>query len=86
MSAGEGQEVAAGTIQTLEIMRADLDWRLFWMYVCEETKKTSLPLPSTPRKRDRPARYQLGNAEQEVPKCPDDHFPQIWNESFDLAN
>ena len=86
MSASEGQEVAAGTIQTLEIMRADHDWRLFWMYVCEEAKKISLPLPSSPRKRGRPARYQLGNAEPEFPKSPDYHFHQIWNESFDLAN
>ena len=55
-------------------MRADLGWRLISMYVCEEAKEMSLPLPSTLRKRSRLARYQPGNAEPQFPKSLEDHF------------
>ena len=85
MSASAGQEVAVGTVHTLEKMRSNHDWQLFWKCVCKEEKRLRLPEPRTPRKKRKPICYEVGNAEPEFAKTPEKYFHQIWNQSFDLA-
>ena len=85
ISASEGQEVAQGTIKTLENMRSDSDWEMFWKRLCQETNKLGLPKPSLPRRKSMPARYETGNAEPEFASSPEEHYHRIWNESFDNA-
>ena len=84
LSASEDQSVARCTIKTLESMRSEESWELFWTSLSLETTKIGIPDAEPPRKRKRPARLESGAAE-EFPSTPKNHYHRIWNEGFDFA-
>ena len=58
LSASEDQSIAQCTIKTLESMRSEESWELFWTSLCLETTKIGIPDAELPRKRKRPARLE----------------------------
>ena len=62
ISAGEGQAVSSLTVKTLEKMRSDDHFNLFWETVTHKANALEVSEPSLPRRRQRPARYESGSA------------------------
>ena len=62
LSAAEGQALAAMTIRTLNNMRADDKFALFWKDVTTLAEHNLVNTPGLPRRRHLPARYEDGDA------------------------
>lgn len=65
LSAAEGQATAALSVKTIEKIRDDKPFDLFWAKVSTLVTKFNVNEPSLPRKRKCPRRYEKGNAEAE---------------------
>ena len=65
LSSTEGHEIAILTVKTLQRVRLDSDFDLFWEKV--ELRRVQLDVgePQLPRKRKLPKRYEQGNSEPE---------------------
>ena len=66
MSGAEGQEVAAMVVRTLESMRDDTSFDLFWSKTTTLAENYSISEPQIPRPRKRPKRYEHGLTEGET--------------------
>lgn len=84
ISAAEGQEVAEIVVQTLQKMRTDECFHLFWLKVTKQADDLHLPEPQLPRRRKVPRRFAVGDAEPEHPATPHDHYKRIYFEALDL--
>ena len=62
ISAAEGQECASLTLRTLQSIRSDDMFDLFWKKVTTAAEKLNLEPPSLPHQRKRPKRYESGLA------------------------
>ena len=78
ISASEGQNVMKMTVKVLESLRTEANFTLFWSNVNLTRKDLDLMEPSLPRKRKRPARYEVGNAEAEFRETVEDQYRQIY--------
>ena len=58
ISASEGQAVSSLTVKTLEKMRSDDHFNLFWETVTHKANGLEVSKPSLPRCRQRPAHYE----------------------------
>ena len=85
LSAGEAQSIASFTVATLEKMRSDDSFMLFWQSCNTEAKELKVGEPVLPRKRSRPIRYYLGNATAEFPDTVDSHYRAIYYEAIDTV-
>uniref|UniRef100_A0A8C4QSI2 TTF-type domain-containing protein n=1 Tax=Eptatretus burgeri TaxID=7764 RepID=A0A8C4QSI2_EPTBU len=77
MSASNCQEIAVGTLKTLEKMRSDSDWQLFWACIVQEGEKLCLTDSSPQTRRIR--------AQSEYPETSKEHYHRMWNRAFDSA-
>ena len=85
LSSVEGQEVATLTTKTLQGLRSDENFNLFWETVEKKRVNLDVEEPSLPRRRKVPRRYELGQGEPEYPPTAKDHYRQLYFEVLDLA-
>ena len=74
LSAAEGQSVASLTVKTLEKMRTDDSYHLFWERCNKEAKDLKIGEAVLPIKRQRPFRYYFGNAPAEFLDSVENHY------------
>ena len=60
VSAAKGQATASKTVKTIESLRTDKMYELFWEKTCLTASKFEIGEPLLPRRRKRPARYEEG--------------------------
>ncbi len=83
MSAVEAQEISSMTVKTLQTMRSDEQFDLFWANVNKKTAALEIPEPTLPRKRKHPARYQIGDACPEYSDSVKNYYRSIYFQSID---
>lgn len=84
ISDAQGQEVADLTVKTLQKMRTDESFDLFWKTISRKATTLDLPEPELPRRRKMPKRYETGNAESDYPTTPYAYYKAIYYEALDL--
>ena len=72
------------TIKTLESLRCDSSFDLFWRNTRQKTSERDIDEPSLPRKRRVPARFEDGLASNEYPETATDMYRKIYFEALDL--
>ncbi len=70
ISASEGQLIAKKTVITIQSIRTDECFQLFWDKVLKMTEGKGINGPVLPRKRKRPKRYEDGEATNEYDETP----------------
>ena len=85
ISAAEGQECASLTLRTLQSLRSDDMFDLFWKKVTAAAEKLNLEPPSLPRQRKRPKRYESGLAEAEFHDTACTYYRVAYFEGLDLV-
>ena len=85
MSATEGQEVANLSVKTLQHMRDESTFNLFWAMVQQLASKDDIREPSLPRRRKAPQRFEVGSSEPEHPSSPEEYYRQMYYEALDLV-
>ena len=83
-SAAEGQHAASLVVGTLETLRNDESFDLFWAKIGRLSDQFDLE-PQLPRKRRAPKRYETGLAEAEFHEDPKAYYRQHYYEAFDLV-
>ena len=85
LSSVEGKEIAMLTVKTLQSIRSDTNFDLFWKKV--EQKRTSFEVeePTLPRKRKVPRLNEIGTGAGNYPSTALDLYRQIYFEVLDLA-
>ena len=83
ISAAAGQQVAKAVVTTLQSLRNDSRFTLFWELVKTQSQKLTIAAPSLPRQRKRPIHYEDGNAAAEFASTPEDHYRRIYYEAPD---
>ena len=84
MSAAEGQKVAAMTVKTLESLRTEENFKLFWAKAVKMGSDIGVDEPVLPRRRKAPKRYRIGSSEGEFPENAEVMYRQIFYEVLDL--
>ena len=87
ISAAEGQEVAALTISTLQSIRSDSMFDLFWEKVqrLREADGVDIDPPVLPRRRKAPKRLEVGCGEPSHAQSPKDMYRRFYFEALDLV-
>jgi len=85
LASTQAYEIAMLTVKTLQSIRTEVNFDLFWEKVELERKQLGVGDPCLPRKRTRPRRLETGSSEGEFHTVPKDLFRQTYYESFDLA-
>ena len=85
ISVSEGQAVSSLTVKTLEKMRSDAHFNLFWETVTHKANALEVSEPSLPRRRQRPARHGSGSATPEFVDNTQDYFRQIYFNAIDTV-
>ena len=83
-SASEGQEAAKLTIKTLESIRNDTSFDLFWEKLERDKGSYKVSDPVVPRKRKAPQQYEIGSAMDDQPAIPKVLYRQQYYEALDL--
>ena len=83
-SAAIGQSTASMSIKTLESLRPEDKFELFWSMVCVSAANFEIGDPSLPRKRKRPVRFEEGQCSSHYPDTPKYYFKLIYFEAVDL--
>ena len=85
LSSVEGQEIASLTVKTLQGIRSDTDYDLFWE--AAEIKRVNFGVeePSLPRRRKVPRRLEQGHSEPEHFTTVKSYYRRIYFEVLDLA-
>ena len=84
MSAAAGQRVAQMTVQTLQSIRNDELFHLFWEKVSLFAKSLEVDEPQLPHCRKWPSRYEEGTSTGDYPSDLKDLFRQQYFEVIDL--
>ena len=85
LSAAEGQPVAALTITTLQSIRTDEMFDLFWEKVQMECEKLDVEEAKLPRARKAPKRYEIGQGDSSYPDSPKALYRITYFEGLDLV-
>ena len=85
MSAAEGQKIAAMTVGTLQSIRSDDKFELFWEVVSKSATGLDVEEPKLPIHRKRPRRYDRGSSDGDIPHTVQDHYRRIYFEALDLV-
>ena len=85
LSSVEGHEIALLTMATLQDVRSDRDFSLFWEKVELRRVQWDVEEPQLPRKRKVPTRYEQGSCEAQFHSTAKDLFRQVYFEAIDLA-
>jgi len=73
------------TLQSLQSIRSDECFDLFWEYIERRRSLADVSSPTLPRLRKAPRRYEIGESAPEHPSSVQDHYRRIYFESIDLA-
>ena len=84
MSAAAGQELARMTVQTLESLRNDRMFDIFWAKVNQFTSTHEVNEARLPRQRKRPKRYEEGTSSGDFHETPKQYYQQYYFEAIDL--
>ena len=85
MSAAEGQKIAEMTVRTLQSVRSEENFLLFWTKVTKMASDFDVSDPVLPRRRKRPRRYEDGTGEGDFPETVKDYYRPIFFEALDLV-
>ena len=85
MTTVEGHENAMLTVRTLESLRTEDNFDLFWEAADMKRQRLNVDEPKLGRKRRAPARFEEGSAPAEFPSSAKDEFRRIYFEGLDLA-
>ena len=92
LSAAEAQAIAELTVKTLQMMRNDEAFSLFWELVKLTASKFDVGDPLLPRRRKVPQQYEVGRAEPEMSSSPEALYKQcilkhwIWWSTASIWN
>ena len=81
MSAAGGQEITRMTMQTLESLRNDQSFNLFWTKVNQFASLPHANEPQLPRQRKRPRRFEEGTSQGSFHQTPKDYYRQYYFEA-----
>ena len=84
ISAAEGQSVASLTLQSLETLRYEDAFVLFWTNTQWKAKDLGVSDPILPRKRRVPRDREIGTGENAFAECVEDHYRRVYYEALDL--
>ena len=84
LSAAEGQQVATMTVATLQSLRSDDQYNLFWTNVIQKSEQLGVDEPRLPRKRKTPRRFDDGRSAGDFASTPKTHYKVIYFEALDL--
>jgi hypothetical protein len=84
MSAAAGQEIAQMTVKTIESLRTDGMFDLFWEKVNRFASANEVNEARLPRQRKRPRRYEGGTSTGEFHETPKQYYRQHYFEAIDL--
>ena len=85
LSSIEAHGVAMLTVKTLETLRTDDNFDLFWQKVVMTKEQVDVDEPQLPRRRKLPRRFEQGNAPAEFAVSPKDEYRRVYFEALDLA-
>ena len=85
MSANEGQSIMKMTILTLEGMRSEECFLLFWEKTEKKRQKLGVEVPQLPRQRKIPRSLEVGTSIPEVGKSVDDLYRKTYFEVIDFV-
>lgn len=83
MSAAAGQKIAEMTVTTLQSIRSDENFTLFWEKITKMASNLDVSDAVLPRRRKRPRRYDDGS-EGDFPEKVEDFYRPIYFEALDL--
>ena len=83
MSAAQGQKAAEMTVDTLQSLRDNDSFDLFWQRVLLLAKESGVNDPELPRPRKRPRRYANDISEEDLPTTVEDIYWPIYFEALD---
>ena len=72
------------TIKTLQSIRSEENFTLFWQKVTTLAESVEVDEPQSPRSRKRPKRFETWEAEAEFSATVEDHYRRIYFEALDL--
>ena len=85
ISAAEGQCVADMTVRTLQTIRNDSAFDLFWEKTAQDVNKLGITEPSLPRRKRIPRRIDDSSEDNYAyPSTPKEHYRRIYYEALDL--
>ena len=84
MSAAEGQKIADMTVRTLQSIRSDDKFLLFWKLITQKASDLNIDEPELPRRRKRPRRYEDGASEGDVPESVENLYRRTYYEALDF--
>ena len=85
ISAAEGQHVAKMVTDTLQSIRTDESYDLFWQKVVHFCEDHDVQEAQLPRPRKLPARFDDGLSRGHISSSPKDHYRQLYFEGIDTA-
>ena len=85
LSAADGQNIAELTCKTLERIRTDDSFKLFWEKALRLQQTLGISEPSLPRKRKAPKRLEVGTGESFFSHTPEALFRVEYMEALDLV-
>ena len=84
ITAVEGQSIASMTVKTLQRLRTDEQYDIFWSIVNQKAKALEISEPILPRKRKRPKRYEVGDADPHFPDSVKSFYKSVYFNSLDV--
>ena len=86
ISAAEGQKIANMTVKTLQAMRTDNEFKLFWLSVSQKAKHLEINEPTLPRRRKQSRRYDdsVHVDDGYAPQSAEDLYRCTYFEALDL--
>ena len=85
MSAAEGQKIAEMSICTLQSIRCDANFELFWKKVTDLAEELDVDDPVLPHQSKRLRRYDTGMSEGSYPQTVQDLYRVTYYEALDLV-
>ncbi len=85
LSAAEGQEVAKLTVETLQSLRCENNFDLFWQKVDVYMNDLNVNEPTLPRRRKAPQRYEICHSEPFFSATPKEFYRRFYYEALDLV-
>ena len=85
LNAADGQNIAELTCKTLERIRTDDSFKLFWEKVLRLQQTLGVSEPSLPQKRKAPKRLEVGTSEGFFSHTPEALFRVEYMEALDLV-
>lgn len=84
LSAADGQKIIAMTVQTLQSLRENDKFELFWSNTLKKANDLGIDDPKLPRRRKTPRRYEVGTGDDGSTQNVVLHYRAIFYEAIDL--